>query len=179
MEDLLPGLHGAPNLHPVFLHFPLVLLITALGFAVVAALRSSDDLVRVTRWLLYLGVLSAIPTVATGYQAMLSLEGMPGHDLIHVHMDWMFTAAGLALVTGALAWWLGRRPPTGATRWSLAIALAVTCGVLTLGADRGALLVFRYGIGTQQETPPEDHGAHGGHQHGGDASGGGGHEHGK
>jgi uncharacterized membrane protein len=172
METLLPGLHGAPNMHPVFLHFPLVLLVTALGFAVVAALRASDELARVTRWLLYLGILSAIPTVATGYQAMLSLEGMPGHDLIHVHMYWMFTAAGLALVSGALAWWLAKRPPTGATRWVLTGALAVTCSVLTLGADRGALLVFRYGIGTQQETPPA------GHEHGGHGkAGSGGHEH--
>jgi hypothetical protein len=46
METLLPGLHGAPNAHPVFLHFPLVLLVTACAFAVIAALRASDDLAR-------------------------------------------------------------------------------------------------------------------------------------
>ncbi len=173
METLLPGLHGAPNVHPVFVHFPLVLLVTAFGFAVVAALRASDDLVRFTRWLLYLGILSAIPTVATGYQAMLSLQGMPGHDLIHAHMYWMFTATGLALVTGVLAWRLGKRPPTSTTRWAVASGLAVTCGVLLLGADRGALLTFRYGIGTQQETPPAGHEESAGRD--GSAGGGGGH----
>ena len=174
MEELLPGLHGAPNLHPVFLHFPVALLPVALGFALVAALKARDDIARFARWILYLGVVAAVPTVATGWQAMLGLEGMPGHDLIHVHMYWMFTAAGLAVVTAVVAFVLATRPPTSATRWTVAVALAVTTSVLMLGADRGALLVFRYGIGTQQETPPpgHEHGGHGGHD-----EGNGGHEH--
>lgn len=163
MEELLPGLHGAPNVHPVFLHFPLVLLPVALGFALVAAITRRDDFSRFSRWLLYLGFASAVPAAWTGWEAMLGLEGAPGHDLIHVHMAWMFTATGLVALSAVFAFVLARRPTTTGGRWAVVVALAVTTTVLTMGADRGALLVFRYGIGTHQEPPPPGHedGGHG------------------
>jgi uncharacterized membrane protein len=165
MDDLLPGLHHAPNVHPLFLHFPLVLWPTSLAFAVVAAFRARDDLLRVARWLLHLGTLSSFVAAATGYQAMLEMEGMPGHDLIHVHMTWMFTTIGLGVATSVLAWVLAKHRPSPRTSAALAGALLVTCTVMALGADRGAHLVFRFGIGTQQETPPEGTGGHHGHEH--------------
>lgn len=41
-------------------------------------------------------------------------------------------------------------------------------GVMTIGADRGAELVFRYGIGVAGEAPPHSDGhdhSHGDHEH--------------
>ena len=156
----MPGLHGAPNVHPFFVHFPIVLWVAAFGFAFCGAMRNRDDLTRVGRWLLYVGTLTGLVAAATGWQAMQQMSDMPGHFLIHIHMYWMFTAAGLAAATCVLAWLLAGRAVPWA-RWTLTLCLAVTCGVMTIGADRGALLVFRYAIGTQGETPPEDPEGHG------------------
>lgn len=176
MESLLPGLHHAPNAHPAFVHYPIALWLTALLFAAAGAVRARDDLVRVSRWLLYLGTAGALLAATTGWNAMLELEDMPGHDLIHVHMNWMFWAVGIGVASCVLGWVLARRIPTSASRWTFALALVAVVGVTTIGADRGAHLVYRYGIGTQQETPPPGHEEHGGH--GRDAGGsGGGHEH--
>lgn len=173
MEPLFPGLHHAPNVHPMFVHYPIALWLAALLFAGTGALRARDDLVRFGRWLLYLGTLAALVTAATGWRAMTSLDGMPGHDLIHVHMNWMFWAVGIAVAFCVLAWLLARRIPGRASRWAFALALVALVVVTTIGADSGALLVYRYGIGTQQETPPAGHGEHGGHS----GESGGGHEH--
>ena len=164
----MPGLHGAPNVHPFFIHFPIVLWIAALAFSACGALRSRDDLVSVGRWLLYAGTMSGVVAAASGWQAMKQWEGMPGHAIIHVHMYWMFTAAGLAAAACVLAWLLTKRDAAPRGRWALTAALAVVCGVTTIGADRGALLVFRYAIGTQGETPPADPEGHGAMGHGSD-----------
>lgn len=109
MDELLPGLTHAPNVHPVFVHFPIVLWLTALLFSGLGALAARPSLLCVGRWLLYLGVLAAVPTVLTGLDAMAPMEGAPGHDLVHTHMWWMVAATGLALLTAVVAFTTARR----------------------------------------------------------------------
>ena len=170
MNELLPGLSHAPNIHPLVVHFPVALWPAALLFAVVGAWRGRDDLFKVGRWLAYLGMIGAALAVATGFLATAEMgHDAPGHDLVHVHRDFMIVASILGLVTTILFAALRKRQ-SKAVQWTLVAALSLSVVVMTLGADRGAALVFQYGVGTSQEQPPATV-----HQH----EGGDDHEHGK
>ena len=94
-QDLLPGLEASQNVHPMFVHLPLGLWPVALAFFVVGAARHSERLIEVGRWMLYL---------ATGWFAAGGLgHDSPGHDLVHIHRNWMLVATGLSILTSALA----------------------------------------------------------------------------
>ena len=161
MESILPGINAAPNIHPVFVHFPIALWLAALLFWLLAVVRRDDDVWRFGRWLLYLGTLGALAAVASGYLATEAMgHDAPGHDLVHVHRDIMLVASGLAALTAgaAFAW---RHSASAKVRWGQLALLLATVVVMTLGADRGAELVFRHGIGTAGDQPaasaPHDH----------------------
>ena len=165
MSDLLPGLYHAPNVHPLVVHFPIALWIVALLFLGLGSLRRRDDLFRVGCWLVYLGLAGAAVSVGTGLWAEEKLgHDSPGHELVHVHRNWMLVASSLGALTAAAAFVLRKRM-SGKARWAITMAMVVTVGVMTLGADRGAELVFRYGTGTRRDVlhPVEQHHDHGDH----------------
>lgn len=158
MSELFPGLTMAPNIHPLIVHFPIALWSAALFFSVVGALRAHEDLFRTGRWLVYLGTLGAAAALATGYWATEKMgHDAPGHDLVHVHRDFMLIASGLGLLTTGLFFWLRTRT-RGTGRWVCVAALALTVAVMTLGADRGAALVYVHGVGVAVDAapPPKD-----------------------
>ncbi len=152
MEVLFPGLSSALNVHPLFVHFPIVLWLTALLFWGLALWLERDVLWDMGRWLLYLGALGALAAVGTGLWAEEHLgHDSPAHDLVHVHRNWMLSTTGLGLVTAVVAFATRSRTSRGA-RWGLCGLLLLTVAVMTLGADRGARLVYGHGIGTTREV---------------------------
>lgn len=171
LQELLPGLAAASNLHPVFVHLPLGLWPVALAFVGLGALRSNTHLFEVGRWLLYLATLSAAVTAVSGWMAADGLgHESTGHGAVHEHRNWMLVALALTFATAVLAFLL-RHTERAAHRWAVVVALALTLGVATLGADRGAYLVYGKGAGTQLQhlaptSSPSGHGlADEGHPH--------------
>jgi len=182
MDISLPGLFAAPNIHPLFVHFPIALLIVALLFQLLALAVKSDDYLRTGRWLLYLGTLGAVVAAATGFIATQEMgRDTAGHDLVHVHRDFMLVTSGLAVLTSIVTL-ASSRSRSSTTRWVQMLLLAATVVVLTVGADRGAELVFRYGMGTAGQARPATLDRHDGHNenegHGSDNSGHHGERHG-
>ena len=160
----MPGLSAAANVHPVFVHFPIALLLVALLFELLGLLTENDDYLRSGRWLLYLGTLGAVVAAGTGFLATNEMgHDTAGHELVHVHRNFMLATTGLALVSSLVAFAL-RTTGSTAARWVQLLLLTVTVSIMTVGADRGAELVFRYGIGTAGETPPEHSEGHHGHR---------------
>lgn len=177
LERVMPGLFGAPNVHPLFVHFPIVLWLVALLAWGVGLARKKDGLVTAGRWLTHLALVSAFVTVVTGLMAAESLgHDSPGHDLVHTHKKFMLTTTALGLVTSLVAHLMRARTGLAARALPPALLLA-TVIVMTLGADRGGLLVYRYSIGTRGDTPP---GGQHDHDHGpvAERTDGHGHEHG-
>jgi uncharacterized membrane protein len=148
MEDLLPGLSHAPNAHPFFVHFPVVLWPTALAFWLVGVLRGRDGAWRTGTVLACLAVIAAIPTVVTGLAAEEQFHDhdQPWMEKIHVHRNFMLvtSAAAAALAIVAVTRWAKSRR----ARWILVAALGAVNVLAALGADRGAELVLRHGVGT-------------------------------
>lgn len=147
MSELLPGLESAPNIHPMFVHIPLALWLAALVFWLAGALTRRDRVFQAGRWIAYLAALGAVAAVATGLAAEAELgHHSPHHEAIHAHRNWMIAASVLGVGTALLAH-ATRRQTGRAIRWLLTALMALTVAVSTLGADRGAALIFRDGIG--------------------------------
>lgn len=171
IETLLPGLVALPNVHPVLVHFPIAFFCGALVMEGVAVLYS-ESLHHVATWMLYLGTLSAIVTLPTGFIAMnavaaagpLGLTG-PDHAHIHTHRNWMVAGTLAAIILALYVFWINRRKQWVSQRWRLLSGLAVLAALIALGADRGARLVFEFGIGinpTLIKVPPQEN-THGDH----------------
>lgn len=158
METLLPGFSTIQNIHPMFVHFPIAFFLGALLMEVLAIFRH-EKFHLVATWMLYLGTLSAIVTLPTGFIAANTIaatdprgHGAPGHDFIHTHRNWMVatTAAGI-LLTGCL-FWINKKGNWASQRRRLLLGLAVLSVLVTLGADRGGRLVFEFGTGVNPEV---------------------------
>lgn len=174
LQRMLPGLAGARDLHPMFVHFPIALWSAALLFWVLGVARTAEPWLTTARWLTTLALLGAAASVATGLLAEERLgHDSPGHDVVHVHKYFMLATTAAGLVTALVAWLTRKRGPRWA--WTWGASLIVTVALMILGADRGGLLVFGHGVGTT--SPGEGPGgapgseraseqpAHGSHRH--------------
>jgi len=150
-------------LHPMFVHFPVALLTTALLFQFLAAWRRSARFADVARWLLYLGTLGALAAVTTGFIAADELgHDSPGHELVHAHRNLAVVTTVLA-VLACFAYSNWGKSDSLRARWGLTAALLAVVVVLALGAEKGGSMVYKYGTGVRWETPPP---AETGHEHG-------------
>ncbi len=167
LSSLLPGLAQAPDIHPIFVHFPIALWLTAAALVTLGAARSNLRVQDAGRICLWIGTAAALAAIATGYLAAGRMgHGAAGHELVHVHRNFMLASTGIAVLASLLAW--RADPSTRIGSVGLAALLLVLATVSGLGADRGARLVFGYGMGVL-EAPPETSGGHhdGGHDEGG------------
>ncbi|MBI3313906.1 MAG: DUF2231 domain-containing protein [Candidatus Omnitrophica bacterium] len=143
----IQGLRELINIHPVFVHFPIALLLTAAAFYFLGTFFHKEDLFSAGKWVLYLGTLSAVAAVWTGLQAAGTVShGGDLHQTLMAHQYAGFVILGLCIL---LSLWLiftkANIPQKGKT-WFLIILflLAVT---IVQQADFGGRLVFLNGVG--------------------------------
>ncbi len=148
---MLPGLKAALNYHPMFVHFPIVLWLAALLFEIFAIWRSSDEVQRMASRMLYLGTFAAIVTVITGLEAQNSVAPGAAQRAVGIHETLMLTATSLAIALCSFAFFM-RKNFTPQLRKVLLLGLVVLGVLLTIGADRGAQLVYEYGSAVNWST---------------------------
>jgi len=146
---LLPD--WAPNVHPMIVHFPIAWWIAAVMVDLIAVMLPKAAWANTTASTLYpAGALAATATYLTGRQAAMAvLTPAMAYPLVLEHWNWaLATTAGFWLVT-LLRLAVNLTHPR-APRWvriALAIvALAALASLFETG-DRGARLVYDYGIG--------------------------------
>jgi len=146
MGTLFPGLHGLTNYHPLFVHFPIALWVAALIFELAARLAKNERLHQTACAVLTLGALAAIPAVFSGWSAQSAVpETGQAHEVKELHESLMVTASILSGVLAALGLFVLPRRPLAALRAAFLLGLLLLAGLVCLGADRGALLVYHYG----------------------------------
>jgi uncharacterized membrane protein len=147
--NLLPG--WAPNLHPLLVHLPIGVWVGAViadltGLIFSRATRSDEA----ASFLYPLGAALAIFSYLTGQQAAAAVL-VPGmaFPVLEEHEDWALATTILFVLVAVLRLWVKRRnePVPRALRVLLAAAAVLALMALVGTGERGARLVFQYGVG--------------------------------
>jgi uncharacterized membrane protein/ketosteroid isomerase-like protein len=136
-----------PNWHPIFVHFTVTLLaITGVLQILIWLFKTkfnSDSIVSTQKWLVILGSLAIVLTIATGLQAYYSVN----HDTVsHLamtnHRNWALITAIIFLL-GAVLYFLfpKRKQVLGGGLFVIAALL------LSITAFKGGELVYKHGLG--------------------------------
>jgi uncharacterized membrane protein len=140
-------------LHPIVVHFPIALLVTAILFEFLEILLKRDSLREAATWLLGLGFLGALAATATGVWAEEAAEeaGVP-ESAIETHELFAFATVAVFGILLAVRWLQGKRRIPEFPRVFLAIGLV---GVVLMGLTGyfGGDLVYRYGAGVEPSAP--------------------------
>lgn len=135
------------SVHPLIVHFPIALLLTAVGLDLVALILTRPALHRVALWNLTLGTLGAGVAVWTGYRAAdIAKHSFEIHQVMELHRK-----LGIAtLILGSLVviWRLWKRDHLGSrVRLLILLVMLVMTGTLGYGAHLGGRLVYEFGVG--------------------------------
>jgi uncharacterized membrane protein len=142
-----------PGWHPMVVHFPLALGITAAGFLTAARLVRREGLMAtlatVGTWNLCLGAVAAVFALATGMTAAFGLDvSVAAHQAISTHLKW---AAVTTLLLVLLAVWRGAGTAHDSRpSWSFIGVLLMVAVALIATGYRGGQNVYRFGIGVHR-----------------------------
>lgn len=146
------------NVHPMFVHFPLALLSVGLLFDILGYFLRKESLLNAGWWCFSLGVVSAIVTVMTGFQAehTVAVSG-EAHDILenHEHFQIYSTLVFLAL----LNWRSLKRGAIPRLKYVYFAIAAIAVIAILYGSHFGGTLVYEYGVGTavQPSTTKSDY----------------------
>ncbi len=144
---MLPGLGHVQNVHPLFVHFPLALLLAAALFYLIAWIGGHEPIKWTAFWILMVGAISAAAAVATGLYAgpgVMISESVREHLLRH-HMQIMLATS---VLTGVLAIWaIAARPMPLRGRIIFMLGLLAVVVMISIGADIGSEMVYGYNAG--------------------------------
>jgi len=174
----LRGLQEAMNVHPLFVHFPIALLLTSTAFYFLGTIFKKADLLAAAKWELYFGTLASAVTVWTGLKAAETVaHGGDTHQIMMMHQYFGFAVLGISLVLSAWVFFSKANIP-GKGKPVFLLALVVLAAVLTQGADLGGRMVFLHGTGVGKKSMMQEQGHdhetahehdeghdHGDHQH--------------
>lgn len=143
------------NFHPLFVHFPIALLLTSVVAALVAVRTRRPGAELVARVLLYTGTLAAGLTVITGFLAAQTVARVrAAAPVIEEHQTYAYVLLSVASMLSAwsiLAWRRHSRAPRPTVLWVIGqLGLAA---LVMLTAKEGGELVHEHGVGTALTAP--------------------------
>ncbi len=148
----LKGLGEVSNVHPLFVHFPIALLLTSTAFYFLGSVFRKEELFAAAKWELYFGTLSAAGAVATGLQAANTVShNEQTHAIMMAHQYLGFTVLGLSLLFSTWVFFSKANIPSKGRRFFLT-GLVLLALVLTQGADLGGRMVFLNGVGVGRKS---------------------------
>ncbi len=135
------------SLHPLVVHFPIALLLSALLLDGLALALKRPHLHRVALWNLALGTLGAGAAVLTGLQA----EDVGKHSfeiwqVMQLHKRLGITTLILGIMVTSWRLWKRDRLSRRARTLTLAAMLAMA-STLGVGAYLGGRMVYEFGVG--------------------------------
>ena len=134
--------------HPAFVHFSVASIVAGGLIECWGIVRSSESAERRGSWLLLFGLITLVPTIASGYLAGNTVE-MPqvAADVFGDHERNGWILLGALFATQFWKGWCGGRLPDSVRP----LYAMLTLGVVLLAAYSGWLggqLVYGYGVGT-------------------------------
>lgn len=153
------------NIHPMFVHFPIALLIFSVVCDILGRLFKKDSLENAGWWGLCLGILAIVLTATTGLLAASSVPHIEAaHELMENHEHLQLIAGAIFLILFIVRIVNKTRLPQRTIAFALYIVVALAgIGTMSFGAHLGGRLVYEFGVGTNI-VKAEEH--HAGHVHG-------------
>ncbi len=139
-----------PNVHPIFVHFTVALLIIAAGIHLLSHFVSSSGLKTqmaiVARWNLWIGLGCTVLTVAAGWYAFYTVNhDTPSHLAMVEHRNWAM--ATFAVLLGIAGWEYYLQRYGKSKGWLFTGLLVIAASLLFSTAWHGGELVYRHGLG--------------------------------
>jgi uncharacterized membrane protein len=153
-ETLLPGVQHLQNIHPLVVHFPIAFLVGAALFYFLSWIFRKQTFASTALLFLILGTLAAGAAVGTGLygeEGVMVSRSVREH-LLEVHEELMLVTFGLSIIL--TAWALIVRPFPKKTRLLFLFLLLVLLGIMAVGADYGARMVYDYNAGGNACSQP-------------------------
>jgi uncharacterized membrane protein len=153
-DTLLPGVQHLQNIHPLVVHFPIAFLVGAALFYFLGWIFKNNTFSTTAFLLLILGTLAAGIAVGTGLYAeegVMVSRSVRAH-LLESHEKIMLATLGLSIVL--TIWAVTARPFPKKKRLIFLFLLLVLLGVMTVGADYGARMVYDYNAGGNACSQP-------------------------
>ena len=142
-----------PSWHPMVVHFPIALVLSAMVLLLAARLLRSESLAAtaatVGTWNLCLGAVAALFALGSGLGAVLDLDvSAAARQAISLHLKWaMLTSLLLVL----LAIWRGAGTASRSRpSWIFLMVLVAASAALIITGYRGGKNVYEYGVGVKK-----------------------------
>ena len=153
-ETLLPGVQHLQNIHPLVVHFPIAFLVGAALFYFMSWIFRNQTFATTAFLLLILGTLSAGAAVATGLygeEGVMVSRSVREH-LLETHEEIMLVTLGVGIILSVWAFMARPFPKKG--RLLFLLVFLVLLGIMTVGADYGARMVYDYNAGGNACSQP-------------------------
>ena len=153
-EALLPGVQHLQNIHPLVVHFPIAFLMGAALFYYLSWIFRNQTFATTAFLLLILCTLAAGVAVGTGLygeEGVMVSRSVREH-LLEVHEKLMLVTFGVNIVL--TAWAFIARPFPKKGRLLFLLLFLVSLGIMTVGTDYGARMVYDYNAGGNACSQP-------------------------
>jgi uncharacterized membrane protein len=153
-EIILPGVQHLQNIHPLVVHFPIAFLVGAALFYFLSWVFRNEAFATTAFLLLILGTLAAGAAVATGLygEEGVMVSRSVRENLLERHKGIMLATLGVSI--GLAIWAVFAKPFPKRKRLLFLFLLLVLLGMMTVGADYGARMVYDYNAGGSACSQP-------------------------
>ncbi len=154
LETILPGVQHLQNIHPLVVHFPIAFLVGAALFYFLSWIFRNQTFATTAFLVLILGTLAAGAAVGTGLygEEGVMVSRSVRANLLETHEQLMLTTLGVSI--GLAIWAVIARPFPKKKRVLFLFLLLVLLGIMTVGADYGARMVYDYNAGGDACSQP-------------------------
>lgn len=137
-----------PNIHPMLVHFSYALTVSAALLYLIVTFfpggKKFSGMISAANWMLALGAIAVIGTVAAGFQAFYSVDhDTPSHASMLIHRNFAVGAGSVVLILAIWRWVARKNVPTK----GFGAAMLVSALLISVAAWWGGKLVYEHGLG--------------------------------
>lgn len=162
---IMPGITAMNNIHPLLVHFPIALLISFFIVDFMGSVFKKIHWRNLASGLLYLGTITTLFAVIAGFIAADSIaHGENVHAIMDKHKMLGLSVLSLAFVLSSWRLLAGGKIK-GEINFLYLFLSAILSILITLGADMGGLMVYKFGVSVKAVETSADENAFQEHSH--------------